>query len=401
MAAPQGERHAVPVSKDRAHHEIRSAIVGAEEFIEAKRDGYVVFDYRFVTATTFPDIEPQADETSRRVAILRREARGLIGDPRSGRVIGRRFHKFFNLGERDETRPDRVDLGQPHALLDKLDGSMISPILIGERLAWTTMLGETDVAAGTARFVAERPRYSELARMLIDAGANPIFEWCSLDNRVVIAHEEPKLVLLAVRDLVDGTYWPIEEIARLAVTHGMPSVETHETLAPDCQRLSDHVGALEGREGFVVRFADGHMLKLKTPWYLRIHQAKERLEHETGVVEIILHGELDDLLPFVSPAEAADLQGFADALNRGLAAYAAHLDERVAALQARHGSRKDIALAIQGDADSPFLFRMLGGGTALDLLRAHVLKECGSGPRLDAARRVFGARWTRHIQVKE
>lgn len=381
--------------------EIRAAIADAEEFIEAKRDGYVIFDYRFVTSTSFPDVEPPADARSQRVAMLRREARGLIGDPRSGRVIGRRFHKFFNLGERDETRPDRVDLGQPHVLLDKLDGSMISPVVVGERLAWTTMLGETDVAAGAARFVAERPQYVALAHALFDAGANPIFEWCSLGNRIVIAHNEPKLVLLAVRNLVDGAYWPIDEVARLAAAHDIPCVDVHETLAPDCHCLSERVGALEDREGFVVRFADGHMLKLKTPWYLRIHQAKERLEHETGVVEIALRGELDDLLPFVPASEAADLEGFADALNRGLVAHAAVLDGKVAALQAQQGSRKDIALAIQGDPDAPFIFRMLGGGSALELLRAHVLKECASGPRLDAARWIFGARWTRRIQIQD
>lgn len=378
--------------------DIRSAIAGADEFIEAKRDGYVVFDYRFVTSTSFPDV---TDAASRQVAILRREARGLIGDPRSGRVLGRRFHKFFNLGERDETRPDRIDLAQPHVLLEKLDGSMISPILVGDRLAWTTMLGETDVAAGAARFVAEQPRYAALARELLDIGANPILEWCSLDNRIVVAHEEPKLVLLAVRNLVDGAYWPFEEIARLAAKQAIPCVETHAALGHDAARLYDGIGAMEGREGFVVRFADGHMLKLKTPWYVRIHHAKERLEHETGIVELVLRGELDDLLPFVSPAEAHDLLGFADGVNRGLAVHAARLEERLAALQGTHASRKDIALTIQGDPDAPFLFRMLGGAAALDLLRGYVLKECGSGPRLDAARRVFGVRWTRRISVSD
>ena len=375
--------------------QVRSAIAGNEEFFEAKRDGYSIFDYRFVTSSSFPDVDPGLGESAAQIAALRREARGLIFDEVTGRVIGRRFHKFFNLGERDETRPDKVDFAQPHLVLEKLDGSMVSPIQLADRLAWTTMLGETDVAAGAARFVAERPQFERFARELLAAGANPIFEWCSLENRVVVEHHEPRLVLLAIRDLVDGTYWPFAEMQRVAAAAGIPMVTPWEGLHADSMTLPDQLSELKGREGVVLRFDDGHMLKLKTPWYVRIHGVLERLSREADVVEIVLRGELDDLLPFLSPADGEDLIRFAEALQAGLVASSNRLKAKLVDLQARLPNRRDIAMALRGDPDSSFIFRMLDGHDPHALLRNYVLRECGSGPRIEAARRLFEARWER------
>ena len=375
--------------------QVRAAIAGADEFIEAGRSDHIIFDYRFVTLTSFPDVEPAGDAGLSTVAALRREARGLIFERSTGKVLGRRFHKFFNLGERDETRPDRIDLGRPHVMLEKLDGSMVSPIQPSGRLAWTTMLGETDVAAGAARFVADRPQFIRLADELLSAGANPIFEWCSPENRVVVEHGEPVLTLLAIRDLLPGTYWPFASVREAAARAGVPIVTAWEGLDPDPQTLPQQLDSLTGREGIVLRFDDGHMLKLKTPWYLRIHGVLERLSREPDAVEILLNGNMDDVLPFLPAVDSQALRRFAGELDAGLASSAERLKQKLAELQARYPSRKEIALALGKDPDAPFIFRMLGGADALPLVRDHVLRECHSAPRLEAARRLFGARWTR------
>jgi T4 RnlA family RNA ligase len=368
--------------------QVRAAIAGADEFIEVGRSDHIIFDYRFVTATSFPDVGSTE-------AALRREARGLIFDRSTGKVLGRRFHKFFNIGERDETRPDRVDLGRPHVMLEKLDGSMVSPIRPGGRLTWTTMLGETDVAAGAARFVADRPQFTRLAEELLAAGANPIFEWCSLENRVVVEHGEPALTLLAIRDLVSGSYWSFDAMREAAARAGVPVVAAWEGLDPNPQTLPQQLDALTGREGIVLRFDDGHMLKLKTPWYVRIHSVLERLSREPDAVEILLSGSMDDVLPFLPAADAQALRQFSVELDAGLSRSAGRLKQKLAELQARHSSRKEIAIALGKDPDAPFIFRMLDGGDTLALVRDHVLRECQSAPRLEAARRLFEARWTR------
>lgn len=63
-----------------------------KDFIIAKRDGYTVIDYGFVDNDTF-------DHPARV------QCRGIKFGP-DGRILARPFHKFFNLGERANLRPE-------------------------------------------------------------------------------------------------------------------------------------------------------------------------------------------------------------------------------------------------------------------------------------------------------
>lgn len=59
-----------------------------------------------------------------------RECRGLIFDEK-GKVLSRRFHKFFNVNELAETNESCIDISRPHILTEKVDGYFIlQPILI-------------------------------------------------------------------------------------------------------------------------------------------------------------------------------------------------------------------------------------------------------------------------------
>ena len=89
-------------------------IEGFDEIIVAEREGYKVINYMVST--------PRLWERSHGWEV-RRECRGLIFDD-EGRLISRPFHKFFNLGEKEETLPNNVDVTELHHILDKMDGSM-------------------------------------------------------------------------------------------------------------------------------------------------------------------------------------------------------------------------------------------------------------------------------------
>src|SRR5688572_22902654 len=101
-----------PFPADLTLEEIRDAIaernaaLGFRAFIEAEREGYLAFNYTFAPAEAFPPIEEGASERAH--AILR-ECRGLIASKTSGRILARRYHKFFNVNERPETLAHSVD----------------------------------------------------------------------------------------------------------------------------------------------------------------------------------------------------------------------------------------------------------------------------------------------------
>lgn len=175
-------------------------IEGREEFIVAERDFGHVINYVVAMADTFDMTGP--DDLGGAIC---RECRGLKFAS-NGEIAARPFHKFHNVGEREETQPHVVDLSQPHAIMEKLDGSMIHPMLVDGYIRWMTKMGITEVAMQAEEFIAKNTRYKDFAAWCISEKLTPVFEWCSPFNQIVLPYEEDQLTLLAVRHNITGEY---------------------------------------------------------------------------------------------------------------------------------------------------------------------------------------------------
>src|SRR5258708_3654964 len=105
------------------------AIAGRDEFVVARRpeSGIIILNYNFVMADSFPDPNSFDDPVQARLAALRRDCRGLKFDIETGECVTKPYHKFKNVGESLETMPQSIDWTQPHWILEKLDGSMLTP----------------------------------------------------------------------------------------------------------------------------------------------------------------------------------------------------------------------------------------------------------------------------------
>jgi RNA ligase len=266
--------------------DVLPAIEGRDEFVVAVKEGYTVINYNVMMADTFD-------------CNIRRELRGIIFDTATGEIIRRPFHKFFNVNEREETQDHVVDLSRPHAILEKLDGSMIAPFIVNGEMIWGTKMGATEVAEPVEQFVKNNPDYITFANGLLQAGFTPIFEWCSRKQRIVLDYKEDQLVLTAIRDIKTGGYAQYDRLVSLAKSFGVPVIRQWDiTMQMDNKTMSSfvsYVRDLDNLEGFVVRFDDGHMLKLKCDWYVQIHKAKEKILQDRNIVELILDNNLDDV----------------------------------------------------------------------------------------------------------
>jgi RNA ligase len=290
--------------------DVLPAIEGRDEFVVADKGSYTVINYNVMMADTFPDVSmmrsflPQPDKILPYDAAVRRECRGIIFDSETGDIIRRPFHKFFNVNEREETQDHVIDLLRPHAILEKLDGSMICPFIVNGELIWGTKMGATDVAKPVEEFVKNNPDYIEFSQQWIDLGYTPIFEWCSRKQRIVLDYKEDQLILTAMRNTVDGSYVQLFTLTKWAKEYDIPVVRQFDPQT-DMKDFIEYVRELEDMEGFVVRFDDGHMLKLKCHWYLQIHKAKEAILQDRNIVELILEEHLDDVKAHL-PAEDRD-----------------------------------------------------------------------------------------------
>lgn len=311
--------------------DVLPAIEGRDEFVVAEKDGYTVINYNVMMADSFD-------------CNIRRECRGIIFDSKTGEILRRPFHKFFNVNEREETQDHVVDLSQSHAILEKLDGSMIAPFSVDRKIIWGTKMGATDVAKPVEEFVVRNPNYLEFAQDMIAAGLTPIFEWCSRKQRIVLDYKEDQLILTAIRQMDTGRYLTLNGMSQAAV-YNIPVVRQFEPQT-DMKAFLEYVRDLEDLEGFVVRFDDGHMLKLKCHWYLQIHKAKEAILQDRNIVELILDEKLDDVKAHLPEEDRFELGRFEHLFNVEVASACMAIEGILEGIAIDGVDRKTFALEI-------------------------------------------------------
>jgi len=367
----------------------------------ARDNGTIVYDYTYMTDDVFPRIGENA------FAPYARELRGLTFDAETGALLSRPYHKFFNAGEREETLPQNLDFGAAHAVLEKLDGSMIHVFLApGGNLAFATRSGVTafsDAAFDWFKDADASGAGRTAVRRLCEDGYTPIFEWTSPSNIVVIEHVEPRLTLTAVRHRESGRYLDMPDLLHHARSMRVAAVGSFDPVA-EWPSFAERVFGETDGEGYVLRFADGHMLKVKNARYARIHKLKSRLVQEKDVVELALGGGLDDILPHLPEAERAALSAYRDALMDAIGRVARRVEETVAAGRlalgaedARLGQKRfwlEHATPLGADLAGVAMLVWNARESALDAVSGLVAKNTGTGPRFDAlANRLGLPRW--------
>ena len=312
--------------------DVLPAIEGRDEFVVAVKEGYTVINYNVMMADTFD-------------CNVRRELRGIIFDSETGEILRRPFHKFFNVNEREETQDHIVDLSRDHRILEKLDGSMIAPFVVNGEMIWGTKMGATDVAKPVKEFVKNNPVYQYIAKKWIELGWTPIFEWCSRKQRIVLDYKEDQLILTAIRNMKTGEYCFYPYMKNHAAAIDIPVVRAFDMHAMnDMKAFLEYVRDLEDLEGFVVRFDDGHMLKLKCHWYLQIHKAKEAILQDRNIVELILDDKLDDVKAHLPQEDRDRLTQFECQFNIAIADVVCHLANDLSWIRENNIDRKTFAL---------------------------------------------------------
>lgn len=376
----------------RTLKQIEVAIHGRPEFIIAERDWGFVANYNVAFVDTFA-----ADGIT---GLIRRECRGIKFDL-DGKIIARPFHKFFNMNERVETQANVLNFNKPFTILNKMDGSMIHPIMWKGDVVWCTKMGPTDVALAPQLYADNHKtaRYNDLARDFMAMGTTPIFEWCSRKNRIVLDYPEDMLVLTAVRNNVSGNYLSHDEMVAHGAFYNIPVVDVYGDSFADINSFAETLKDKEDIEGAVIRWDSGHMVKLKALRYLQLHKAKELMASEKDVWKVVLDNKVDDVVGFMEPDEADRLRAFQTELMTKVDEKAEELKWKVIEWADNKGdSKKKFAVKFVNSGkfsgyEKAILFRIWDGHDPRDLVIEALLKATGTGTKLDAIRSLVGLKF--------
>lgn len=231
------------------------------------------------------------------------EARGITFDKETGNIIGRPLHKFFNLGEREDTLKNNVNFADIFSIWDKIDGTMISLHRVKGNLAVKTKKSFLSNEAKRATQFLSKPENQNILKFcneLVDE-FTPVFEFTDPENTIVISHKKMDVVLLHIRHIKTGSYIPYNDpeltalvekydVKRLSPLH----LKQTEKGLLDIDSVLEDLKVVEGIEGYVMQFNDGRMIKIKSDWYNAQHRAEAGLR-ERDVVKMFLDGTLDDV----------------------------------------------------------------------------------------------------------
>ena len=248
-------------------------------------------------------------------AAIRRECRGIAFNTKTGLIVSRPFHKFFNVEERADMTVAECRFDLPHVVFDKVDGSMLRPIPTEYGLRWGTKMGVTDTAMLAETWLADKPKYEKMAEYLSHVlGLTPLFEYVSPENRIVVDYGERNMILLAVRDNYTGTYISLDALRGLGDRWDIPVVKTYDPVDGDpTVYLTAVKDSTDLDEGVVVAWESGSRAKIKTETYSILHKVKEAGRTERTLITAILDGKVDDLLPLLSEKDRAEVAGFVGA----------------------------------------------------------------------------------------
>ena len=250
-----------------------------------------IFNYRYFDLQEYIEL---AQKYGERVV---REIRGItvIGDSE----IYPSISKFFNLNEH-EYAIKTEDLPAEVLLVEKLDGSLISPVVLPNGKLHLKSKGSLYSEQARAANELLQTKYADikLADKILDYIARGIylqFEYIAPTNRIVVPYETDELVLIAVRAKnPDGTfdYLPPEDLPLIAKDLGIRCAYLQKVSKDQLLKWQKE---LTGIEGWVV-YIDRRLVKIKTDWYLQQHRLVNSVTNEKFIFDMVLSEQLDDVI---------------------------------------------------------------------------------------------------------
>jgi RNA ligase len=145
----------------------------------------------------------------------------------------------------------------------------------------------------------------------------------------------------------------------------------------DISSIDDYIAKVRGqeeREGDVIHFSDGHKVKIKTDWYVRIHKILDKVKFERNIVDLILNDELDDAIAGLPESERERIKNYEKKFWQKFNQKIEDLKSIYEKSQ-KYETRKEIALNYANDlekSDKSLLFKMLDGRDVHSLLLKHI-----------------------------
>jgi T4 RnlA family RNA ligase len=274
--------------------------------------------------------------------------------------------KFFNLEQTPCSMYSVVKDYKIKNIYNKEDGSIASFIRLpnGKVLGKSKTSFQSDQAIEIQKIYDKDPNIKQFVDFCMDKDIDPIFEFVSPQNRIVVPYANTELILLRMRDNKSGEYLDINNYTDKLDGISVAVSETGKTL----DELIELRNVIDNKEGWIIQFENGKMVKLKTQWYVDRHRLfTEDLNRENTLIALILDETIDDVLAQISePVKKVEIEKTIEIVNKEVAKMVHQVEEL---MKNYKGDRKEFALKYRKDSMFPLAMGVINGKDIVDVVK--------------------------------
>lgn len=193
-------------------------------------------------------------------------SRGIIINRVTGEIVARPFSKFFNVGEREETMEHNLPWTSNYLVFEKMDGWLGTLYRFNGEYCIATRGSFDGMGIGVWATNHLRTHY-DLSDLPDEVTL--VFEIICPQTKIIVDYKSREdLVLLAAFNRHTGEEYEWNQVTQWATQFGFSVPRVFGSDISECRRiLSTYAG--NEMEGFVIRFADGLRVKIKSEDYRR------------------------------------------------------------------------------------------------------------------------------------
>jgi len=235
--------------------------------------------------------------------------------------------KFFNLNETEFTQYNNVKNKKIINISTKEDGSLIAFMLLpNQKIFAKTIAGfSNEQCIASLKLLYEHDEHVLWVKDMLNKGYTPLFEYISWDNRIVLKYSKSEIRLIGIRNNNTGEFCPASLIS--IIPENMNYIKSYNFTL---EELIEKSKIEENKEGWVIQFEDGQLLKLKTEWYFRLHNLRtENIFRPDYVIKNYLENKIDDIISQLDPSEDKDAFEFVKIVKNAVNNFLIYIDKSI------------------------------------------------------------------------
>lgn len=370
--------------KNESYESIHNALPSYEDCLEICRvnkcfyetshvvNGYNIklFNYRLASYVDFVNPIPGSNLNAK-------ELRGICFVFNSDGSLYNRYlllEKFFNLNQTPESMYSVVKDYKIVQVNNKEDGSIASFVRLpdGSVIGKSKMSFESDQSKAITKIYNSDDEIKKFVDWSLDNDYVAIFEYVSPENRIVLNYKNSELILLRIRDNKTGNHLNISNYLDVIGDIKIAPFEDEQSI----EEIVEKSKTITGKEGWIITFENGMMVKIKTSEYLVLHGLfTSELQRENTLLGLILDDKIDDVLAQLGE-EGKDKRKEVEVLTNMVNHYITNTSHEVEKLIAEYkGDRKEFAVKNYKNKFFPIAIGVIDGKDQITLIKDRIKND--------------------------